>query len=99
MQQGCSLRVEAFPFKYGDHRLSQRPAVPLVRLPAFQSSHRQALTGGTFVAEPGVRGSSSLGGDGPLDSMSLPGRQWVGLLRECPKAAWEGQEATRVLWP
>ena len=38
--------------------------------------HSQALTGGTFVAEPGVGGPSSRGSDGPWGSMSFPARQW-----------------------
>lgn len=40
-----------------------------------ESSRGQALTGGPFVAEPGVGGPSSLGSDGPLGSMSFPARE------------------------
>lgn len=49
----------------------------LGRLPVSQSSHGQTLTGGPFVAEPGVGGPSSLSSDGPLGSMSFPEREWL----------------------
>lgn len=79
MQIGGSLRAEAFSrVSMGTSgSASTLLSLELGSLPPG-SSLSQALTSGTFVAEPGVKGSSSLGCDEPLDSMSLPGRQWVG---------------------
>lgn len=63
-------------------RPGRAPAVPPSAPPAApggplsRAPHSRALTGGTFVAEPGVGGPSSRGGDEPWGSMSFPARQW-----------------------
>lgn len=66
-----SVGAPAVPF------LKPLPAVPWADSGPWFLLH-QALTGGTFVAEPGVGGPSSLGSDEPLGSMSFPEREQRG---------------------
>lgn len=82
----CSLGVKLIPLeRAGSDRIGQCPCCPLLKplpvTPCTRVLPHQTLTGGTFVAEPGVGGPSSLGSDEPLGSMSFPAREQPGEAR------------------
>lgn len=92
---GLQLGFKLIPLEWaGNDRLCQGPCCPLPQAPSCRPRvllHR-TLTGGTFVAEPGVGGPSSLGSDRPLGSMSFPAREQRGVRPGAWQAAGRGRK-------